>query len=66
MASDTSYLECPVCGDECQAFPAHEPTVDFPEPHWFDDDDGVCQCGAKLKISADGEQAWLVEMESDK
>lgn len=59
-----NLLECPVCGEGCEAIPAHEPTGDFPEPHWYDDEEGVCQCGALLYVSADGEQAWLVERDS--
>ncbi len=64
MSEPVELLECPVCGEGCESLPAHAPTEDTPYLHWFDDEEGKCQCGAELYVSADGDNAWLVERDS--
>jgi len=60
-------LDCPVCGVDTM------PATDFyrkgegvhdncPDGWvWMNDDEHDCDCGAKLRVVADGETAYLVE-----
>ncbi len=40
-------LLCPACGEQCTTMPSN------PEGMWFEGDEGVCQCGAKLHVVVD-------------
>jgi hypothetical protein len=53
-------LECPACEEPCKGFPPYRRTSEYRFPHWMDGDHGTCQCGAELRVEADGERAWLV------
>lgn len=59
------FLDCPVCGDPCEAILSNRPTAIHPYPWWEDGQDGVCRCGALLEVNADGERAWLVDVSEE-
>lgn len=63
MDSDNEVwvLDCPECGCDVDNVPPHEPNEDFPWPHWYDGENGVCdECGVSLVVSVDGDgRAYL-------
>lgn len=63
--NDGPYLSCPVCGEECKSLPANRANPQFPSGYWNDGDTCECQCGASLRVEADGECAWLEKDECE-
>lgn len=54
-----ALLDCPACGDPCVNMPPSRPTPEWPDGCWNDGDYGTCECGARVIVDADGENASL-------
>ncbi len=72
--TERAYLDCPSCGEPCAEIPCCQEissacgTQECEEsagPTWCNGRRGVCACGARLFVDADGENAWLEEEEHD-
>ena len=56
-------LHCPACDEDAIAQPTHR-VLQTKWPQWQDGIKYVCgECGTELMVRADGEQAWLEEVE---
>lgn len=53
-------LDCPVCGEPCRTIPPLPPDPEHPYPHWTENDEGICQCGAAVVVKVD-DYAYLDE-----
>lgn len=56
------WLDCPSCGEPCKAMPPYHRDAEYPFPHWIDGDMGTCECGCDVRVQADGERAWLIDV----
>ena len=49
------WLNCPTCGEACTEI----------APEWNNEQEGRCGCGASLRVEANGERAWLVDVNEE-
>lgn len=60
MKESLRWLSCPLCGEDVETLPADEDGL------WLDGVKTECvPCGRRLRVSADGERAWLKVVEDD-